>query len=119
MLLELIYTPDLDLVLKIKSKKMKKLLVIACMFIGYNTLAQKTEKPAKKAEITIKTDVQCGDCEERIEGKLNYTKGIKFAEVNVKEDEILVRYNARKITQSEIENMIANLGYDANNVKAV
>jgi len=28
----------------------------------------------------IQTSAQCGDCKERIEGKLNYTKGIKFAE---------------------------------------
>ncbi|MGB0933438.1 MAG: heavy-metal-associated domain-containing protein [Lishizhenia sp.] len=98
---------------------MKSIITAVIVTIGFFSYSQKQDKPSKKAETTIKTDVQCGDCEGRIEGKLNYTKGIKFAEVNVKADEILVRYNARKITLSEIETLISELGYDANNTKAV
>lgn len=97
---------------------MKNIITVVIVTIGFFSFSQKQDKPSKKAETTIKTDVQCGDCEERIEGKLNYTKGIKFAEVNVKADEILVRYNARKLSKEDIETMISELGYDANNLKA-
>lgn len=66
----------------------------------------------------IQTNAQCGDCKERIEGKLNYTKGIKFAELNDETKMVTVKYDPKKIDLLTIKQTIAKIGYDADEVKA-
>lgn len=66
----------------------------------------------------IQTNAQCGDCKERIEGKLNYTKGIKFAELDDQTKIVTVKYDPNKISLESIKHIIAKIGYDADEVKA-
>ena len=66
----------------------------------------------------IQTNAQCGDCKERIEGKLNYIKGIKFAELNDETKIVTVKYDPNKIDLVTIKQTIAKIGYDADEVKA-
>ena len=66
----------------------------------------------------IQTNAQCGDCKERIEGKLNYIKGIKFAELNDETKIVTVKYDPNKIDLGTIKQTIAKIGYDADEVKA-
>lgn len=90
---------------------MKNVLMIAFVFIGAFAIGQ-TE------EVKIKTSSECGSCKKRIEEKLNYTKGIQFAELDVPSKELTVKFNSKKITKDEIKEIIAELGYDADDVKA-
>jgi periplasmic mercuric ion binding protein len=73
----------------------------------------------KKPTVTIKTNSECGDCKDRIEGKLNYTKGIIFAELDYKTKILTVKYNSKKITLDQIKKIVSEIGYDADEVKAV
>jgi copper chaperone CopZ len=74
---------------------------------------------AQKAETSvIQTSAQCNDCKERIEGKLNYTKGVKFAELDLESKKVTVKYSPKKITLQKIKETIASVGYDADEVKA-
>lgn len=72
---------------------------------------------AQNKEITIKTSAQCEMCKKTIEDKLNYTKGIKFAELNVATKELTVKYNSSKISDKEIRSTVAGIGYHADDVK--
>ena len=69
-------------------------------------------------EAVIKTSSECGACKKRIEEKLNYTAGIKFAELHVPTKELTVRFSAKKITLAEIKKIVSEIGYDADEVKA-
>jgi mercuric ion binding protein len=53
---------------------MKVTTLFLFLFLSGLTFGQK-----KVEEAVIQTSAQCGDCKERIEGKLNYTKGVVFA----------------------------------------
>lgn len=92
---------------------MKNFLLLA-IFFGMTSLAfsQKTTK------VTIKTSAECGQCKERIESKLNYTKGVVFADLNYETKELTVKFKASKITLAEIKKVVSELGYDADEVKA-
>jgi copper chaperone CopZ len=97
---------------------MKKLvLVLVAMMSLYNLSAQEVKK--KKTEtVVIKTSAECGDCKERIESKLNYTKGISFAELDFETKELTVKYKTKDITLDEIKKIVSEIGYDADDVKA-
>jgi mercuric ion binding protein len=74
---------------------------------------------AQKAETSvIQTSAQCNDCKERIEEKLNYTTGVKFAELDLETKKVSVKYSPKKITLQKIKETIASVGYDADEVKA-
>ena len=72
----------------------------------------------KIEEAVIQTSAQCGDCQERIESKLNYTKGVVFAELDLESKKVTVRYKTKSISLQEIKQAIASIGYSADDVKA-
>ena len=65
------------------------LTITMVMFLGLS-YGQKT---AKNVVAKIQTSAECGSCKKRIEGKLNYTPGIKFAELNLDDKKVTVKYN--------------------------
>lgn len=92
---------------------MKAILTMAMIsFLGIS-FAQKAETAV------IQTSAECGSCKDRIEEKLNYTGGIKFAELNLEDKKVTIKYNPKKITLEEIKKTISEIGYDADEVKAV
>ena len=78
------------------------------------------QEAAKKIEtVTIQTSAECGMCKKRLEEGLNYTKGIKYAELDLATKKIEVRYVTSKISLKEVKEAIAKIGYDADEVKAM
>ena len=71
------------------------------------------------AEVQIKTSAECGSCKERIEEKLNYTAGIKFAELDVRSKVLTVKYSKKKLSLDDIKKIVSEIGYDADEVKAI
>jgi copper chaperone CopZ len=80
---------------------------------------QAQEKEQKFQTVVIMTSSECGDCKERIEGALNYTKGVVFAELDVATKQVTVKFATKKITLQQVKEAIAAIGYDADDVKAV
>lgn len=85
------------------------------VFVGLNAYSQ---KKGKVETVVIQTSAECEQCEERIEGGLNYTKGVKFAELDMNTMKLTVKYRPDQISLEEIKKKIASLGYDADEVKA-
>ena len=88
------------------------LIIFALAFIGI-AYGQETKT------IEIKTSAECGMCKKRIEEALNYTKGVKYAELDISNKVVTVKYNSGKTTAKEIRKKIAQTGYDADDMKAV
>lgn len=93
------------------------IIIISVMFASFSLNAQ-TESDAKSGKVYIQTSAQCGDCKTRIEDKLNYTPGVKFAELDLKTKKVLVKFNPKKITLAEIKKVISDTGYAAGETKA-
>ena len=92
---------------------MKLAILFVITLMTFQLTAQKTQTQE------IKTSAECGMCKDRIEDKLNYTKGVVFAELTVDTKILKVRYNTKKISLDVIKNILSSLGYDADEVKAV
>jgi copper chaperone CopZ len=100
-----------------KNRKMKNVLmmVFAVMFIQF---ANAQEKKAKYETVVIQTSAECGDCEERIANMLNYTKGVKFSELDIESKKLTVKFQPAKISLETIKQKLVELGYDADEMKA-
>lgn len=92
------------------------LLTAFILFVFGTSFGQK--KGTTTETIVIQTSAQCGDCKERIENALNYTPGIKFAELDLESKKVTVKYATSKISVQEIKEVIVKIGYDADELKA-
>lgn len=93
---------------------MKNLMLIITLTLSSLAFGQ-----TKKVETAqIMTSAECGQCKDRIEGVLNYTKGVKFAELDVPSKVVTVKYSTKKISLDEIRQILSETGYDADEVKA-
>lgn len=91
---------------------MKAIFFLAIALVTFSFVQPKVE------EVVLKTTAECGDCKERIEGKLNYTKGIIFADLDYKTQLLTVKFKKDKISLEEIKKIVSDLGYDVDDVKA-
>jgi copper chaperone CopZ len=89
---------------------MKTILSLFLMFFVFVVNAQ--DKTPKSHTIQIKTSVIC-DCHGDLINKLNYTKGIVFAELDLKTSIVTVKYKTKVISDYQIHQIISNMGYHA------
>ncbi len=92
---------------------MKTLIIIFLAFMAFGF----TKQPSTEQAI-LKTSAECGECKDRIEQKLNYTKGVVFADLDYKTQMLTVKFKPAKISLSEIKQIVSDLGYDIDDVKA-
>jgi len=99
---------------------MKKVVAIVCFLMSVVFVqAQK-----KVDTLQVKTNIYCSHfqiCETgdaTFKNNFIYNKGIKSYHVDDKSNIITVVYKPKKITPDEIRQAIANMGFDADDVKA-
>jgi cation transport ATPase len=97
-------------------KKIVFFLLTGC----FSLFCLSSSAQAKKdlATMRIKTSVECQMCKKRIEDYFKRETGVQYVNVNYRNKIVTVRYMPSRITPSYILTDIANLGYDADSVKA-
>ncbi|MDD2982613.1 MAG: heavy-metal-associated domain-containing protein [Crocinitomicaceae bacterium] len=95
---------------------MKTVLLIAFTFVAMNFAS--AQKQPKTMEVSLQTTAQCGDCKERIEEKLNYTKGVIYSELDNRTKILTVKFKPAKISLEEVKTVVSNIGYDIDDMKA-
>lgn len=99
--------------------KLKYLLMLVFLLAGVSAKAQETDKKQPKVTtVVIQTSAECGECKERLEGHLNYTKGVVFSELDLETMKLTVKYKTSVLTADAIKKEVSGLGYDADEVKA-
>jgi periplasmic mercuric ion binding protein len=88
------------------------LVIILTLFSASYLFAQ-----GKTVKTNIKVLGNCGMCKQRIETALD-KPGIKFAAWDSKTKNLELVYNARKISEKEIHEIVAAAGHDTEQVKA-
>lgn len=92
------------------------ILILLMAFSVTSVFAQK--KKGKYETVSIQTSAECGQCKDRLEEMLNYTKGVKYAELDLETMKLSVKFAPAVISLQEIKLKISSKGYDADEVKA-
>ncbi len=92
---------------------MKNILLM--LFMGFLTVSYAQDK--KVEIIKVKTSAICGECKERIENKLNYTKGVVFAELDLESNIVTIKYKTKQISKKEVKTVLTDLGYHADELE--
>jgi copper chaperone CopZ len=97
---------------------MKKLQFLVLALFGMISMAV-AQAPKKNLTATIKTPtVQCEKCKARIENYMSHEDGIVKINVDYKKKITTVTYISDRTNIENIKAMIANVGYDADDVTA-
>ncbi len=96
---------------------MKSIFVALCfqfaLFSGFRFMS---EPPTK---VKIKTSAICEMCKARIEKKMAFTKGVVESDLDLKDKVITVSYHSNKTDVNKIKKAINEVGYDADETKAI
>ena len=96
---------------------MKKVQLLFAILIGLITTT--SAQTAAKTTATIKTPtVQCEKCKTRIENYMSHEDGIVKINVDYKKKITTVTYIPDRTNVENIKALIANVGYDADDVTA-
>lgn len=97
---------------------MKKLLLLMVAVLGITALGMAQQKKGSQT-VTIQTPtVQCQMCKERIEKFLLREEGVQKVNVDYKNKRTKVTFLAERQNIETVKTAIANIGYDADDVKA-
>ncbi|MBC7850402.1 MAG: heavy-metal-associated domain-containing protein [Chitinophagaceae bacterium] len=97
---------------------MKKLAVFVLAFFVFSFVGNSQTKKAIKT-VTIQTPtVHCENCKKRIEDDLDRGEGIQKVVVDFKRKTTKVTYYTERTNVENIKALIANVGYDADDVTA-
>ena len=89
-------------------------LLFICAFLSAITYAQ---NEPKVAVVKFETSALCGMCKDRIEEKLNYTKGIIWSELDLKTKILTVKYRTATFDEVKIKKLVSKIGYRAGEVE--
>ncbi|MEO9531588.1 MAG: heavy metal-associated domain-containing protein [Crocinitomicaceae bacterium] len=92
--------------------KVYAIFALLVLFMGVKSFAQ-SEPKSKTQTVKFKTSAVCGECKERIEDKLNYTKGIVYAELDLDTKVLEVKFKTKTLNAEKIKYAVSLLGYDA------
>lgn len=96
-------------------KNVMTIVIVGLAYLMSSCGTMKNGEPVKQTT-SIQTNAQCGECKERIERELNFTKGIIFAELDLETKKVEVKYSSKKTSPEEIKKKIASIGYKADDV---
>lgn len=91
-------------------------LLIAILSVGLRAAEAPTVQPKAKV-VVIKTSVICGSCKMRVEKALQATDGVQAVAVDLDSKNVKVKYDPEKLSENQIRLVIANLGYNADDMK--
>lgn len=94
---------------------MKKFIFIALAAIFSSTLHAQDSDKSKQI---IQVNGQCGMCKKRIEKAALSVKGVRAADWSIKEKQLELYTNPKKVDLLEVEKAIAKIGHDTKNIKA-
>ncbi|HMH21278.1 MAG TPA: heavy metal-associated domain-containing protein [Puia sp.] len=98
---------------------MKKMQLLALLLVGLSSSIVVNAQQKVQETVVIKTPtVQCQECKERIEKYLSHEEGIQKVNVDYKKKTATVTYLTNRTNPENIKALIANTGYDADDVTA-
>ena len=102
-------------------KTIKSIMVFtlsALIFVSAGASAQNKKAENKKVEITFSIpDIDCMNCQKKIEAKFPYEKGVKDMKIDLAAKTIWVSYEADKTTKEDLAKALDKLGYPAKEIE--
>ena len=97
--------------MKIKLKLSTIFFPVVLFFCTAHLSAQKSQT------VTFQTSAQCGMCKERIEKEMNFAPGVQYAELNMDDMSLTIKFKSKKTTADDLRKRVAAIGYTADGVK--
>lgn len=63
--------------------------------------------------VTYSAHLHCEQCVKKVTENISYVKGVKDLDVSLKDQKIVVKYDAEKTSPEKIQQEIKKLGYNA------
>jgi len=89
------------------------LLGIFCLSLSIQSSAQNVTLKKGEAEVTFIVNMTCHNCQQKIESKMPFEKGVKDMKVNLEEKEVWFLYLTDKTDKKKLIDAFKKIGYEA------
>ncbi len=96
------------------SKFFRAFIFLLLISIGFNATAANP----RRTKATIKTTAECMFCKRAIETAIGKMDGVRKVSVDYVKHEVFVMFNSKKTSLDAIRKAMAEIGFDADDVKA-
>ncbi len=104
--------------MKFRMMNLAGLMLFVGLFSMSSACSNAQSKNSKLQTLEIQTSAVCGMCKQTLEKAMNDTEGISNGRLDLGNKVLTVKYDNAKISADEIRQVIANIGYDADDVPA-
>lgn len=84
---------------------------IFALFLALSFTTALFAKDIQELVVTTTPQMSCQNCENKIKGNLRFEKGVKKVETNLKDQRVVVEYDADKTSPEKIEEAFNKIGY--------
>lgn len=88
---------------------MKKIVFSLMMALAVSVSA----KDIQMLYVSTSPQMHCANCEKKIKGNLRFEKGVKKIETDVKNQVVIITYDAEKTTKEKLMESFSKFGYKA------
>ena len=74
-------------------------------------MAQNTEKPPKKTDVTFKVPMDCEDCIDKITHHMAFEKGVKNISCSLEQKTVTITYRTNKTNVEKLNEGLDKIGY--------
>lgn len=97
----------------------KIFFLIWIAFAGLTVQANAATTSNSDKIVKIKTSAKCGMCKRKLEREVTLSKGVKEAQLDLKDKVLTVKYHDGKTDENKIRETVTKIGYDADSKIAV
>jgi len=92
------------------------LLGIFCLSLSTQSFAQTGTLKKGESEVTFSINIDCANCQKKVESKLPFEKGVKDMKVSLEKHEVWILYQTDKTDKEKLIAAIKKIGYEAKEI---
>ena len=102
--------------MKTKHLFLSLLFGIFCLSLSTQSFAQTGTLKKGEAEVTFSVNIDCPNCQKKVESKLPFEKGVKDMKVSLEKHEVWILYQTDKTDKEKLIAAIKKIGYEAKEI---
>lgn len=96
----------------------KVLAIVAVTVFAFSLDANGQDKKKKSEEITFSVEIDCPNCQKKLEAALPHEKGVKDFKVSLEKQTIWFQYDSQKTDKEKLQQAIEKQGFKAKELVA-
>lgn len=99
-----------------KTIQLISILLLSSLLLISGRISAQDKKNNKEQEVTFSVEIDCVNCQQKLEAKLPHEKGVRDLKIDLDKQTIWFKYRNDKTNKEELIKALDKLGYEAKEI---